>query len=312
MFTKKNYSLIILLLLFVSAAVKAQETNEGIHEKYAGKVIFAEEKINFENIDDGILKDQFRLLNTIYGKAFLEMPIADYYDKFNWSYTYKDIDLNYNFSTTIYIDGDKAIKLFDELATGPFNNNTYLDLVIAPDNGDKYEYSLLSSDWVDRVSELSDGKHAVRVEIRAESKDYPGLKKDPVATGEFTLHVENTKIDEFVKKFEITPPEPTIIDADVKLGVIDASENMYPGMAPVDAVIIEPTGQWQYNRDMQGNILSRNFLAAIILKNIEGECFVKTARFFQDHRGYFQFDEVRLSEKLDSYYNYRIPCENVE
>jgi hypothetical protein len=290
----------------------AQQTNQDIHDKYAGKIVFAEKKINFENIDNGILKDHFRLLNNIYGKAFLEMSLAEYYENYNWSYDYKDADLAYNFSTTVFIDEDMAIKLFDELAPGPFNNYTYLDIVLAPDNSDKYEYSLISSDWADQVSGLSEGDHIVRVEIRAESKDYPGLNKKPVALGEFTLHVERTKIDEFTRKFDITPPRPTIIDAEIEAEIIDASEFMFPGMVPISAVIIEPTGQWQYDRDMEGNILSRNFLAAVILKTIEGECFVKTARFFQDHKGNFQFDKVRMSEKVKSYYNYSIPCENVE
>jgi hypothetical protein len=157
----------------VSTDSPAQESNQYIHDKYAGKIVFAENRINFENIDDGLLKDHFRLLNTIYGKAFFEMPMAAYYETFNWSYDFKDADLDYNFSTVIFIDGEMAIKLFDELAQEPFNNYTYLDLVIAPGNIDKYKFSLLSTDWVNKVTKLSEGEHSVMLTSRKERSIYP-------------------------------------------------------------------------------------------------------------------------------------------
>ncbi len=115
-----------------------------------------------------------------------------------------------------------------------------------------------------------------------------------------------------MKKFDIGIPQATILDDEVEEGVRVATKNMYAAMTPVKAIIIEPTGQWQFRRDEYGKILSRNFIAAVVLKSFEGKCYVRTARYFQDHKDNFQFDDVRLSEKLQDYLNYQIPCENIK
>lgn len=313
MICKKFKSIVILLLMTIpSSLVMAQNTNMEIHEKYAGDIVFAREKINFENINNGILKDNFKLLSSIYGKIFLKKPLADYYEDFDWTYDYNDEKYKYNFSTVIYIDGKMEIKWLDELSREAFNKFTAFDIIIAPDEKDKMRYSEQSSDWKNKISMLSEGKHEIRVEMRAENISKPGLMKDPLASGDFSLQVEKSKMDEFRRKFGIRLPEATIIAPEVEEGVLVASKNMYNGMTPVKAIIIEPTGQWQYSRDIEDNILSRNFIAAVVLKSFDGDCFVKTARYFQEHKGNYQFDDVRMSEKLEDYLNYQIPCENIK
>lgn len=303
---------VIIAALLLAANTTAQKTNRDVHLKYGGNIVFAEEKINFENIDDGILKDRFGMLSTIYGRIFMEKPLQDYYDEYGWSYSYQDADLNYNFSTNIYIDGQKAIKWLDELDPMAFGHSTYLDLVIAPKEKDKLEYSMLSHDWVESISRLDEGIHSVKVEMRAESMDFSGTEADPVATGEFRIKVENSMRDEFRKKYAVKLPDPTIIDDDIVGEILAASLNMWPTMTPIMAYIIEPTGQWQYDYDMTGAITSRNFIAAVALKSLEGNCYIRSARFFQDHHGYFEFDNVRLAEKLPGYMDYRIPCDLIE
>ena len=302
----------ILLLFFPLAFMQAQKSNIEIHKKYAGDIVFAKEKINFENIDDGILKENFRMLSSIYGKIFLEKPLADYYEDFDWTYDYNDEKYKFNFSTLIYVDGQEKIKWLDELSMEAFNKYTTFDMVIAPEDNDKLKYSMESADWTEIISSLDQGKHEVKVEMRAENISKPGIMKDALASGMFHIHVEKSKLGEFRHKFGIPLPKATIIAPEVEEGVLVASKNMYAAMTPVKAIIIEPTGQWQYSRDMEDNILSRNFVAAVVLKSFEGDCFVKTARFFQDHRGNYQFDDVRLSEKLEDYLNYQLPCENIK
>ncbi len=305
-------TILTLLLMFPLTGMQAQNSNMEIHKKYAGDILFAKEKINFENIDDGILKENFKMLSSIYGKIFLKKPMADYYEDFNWTYDYNDEKYKYNFSTVVYVDGKEKIKWLDELSLMAFNKYTAFDMVVAPADKDKFKYSMESADWTDIISNLPEGEHTVKVEMRAENVSKPGIMKDALASGTFRIQVEKSKLDEFRNKFGIPLPKATIIAPEVEEGVLVASKNMYEAMTPVKAILIEPTGQWQYSRDMEDNILSRNFLAAVVLKSFEGDCFVKTARYFQDHRGNYQFDDVRLSEKLEDYLNYQVPCENIK
>ncbi|MDZ7741127.1 MAG: hypothetical protein U5Q03_05090 [Bacteroidota bacterium] len=310
---KNLYKIIAILMLFSPITLlQAQNSNMEIHQKYAGDVVFAKEKINFENIDDGILKENFKMLSTIYGKIILEKPLAEYYEENNWTYDYNDEKYKYNFSTVIYVDGEEKIKWLDELAMEAFNNYTTFDIVIAPRDPDKLKYSMESASWTDLISNLEEGKHTVKVEMRAENVSKPGIMKDALASGTFHIKVEKSKLDEFRNKFGIHLPKASIIAPEVEEGVLVATKNMYEAMTPVKAIIIEPTGQWQYSRDMQDNILSRNFVAAVVFKSFDGDCYIKTARYFQDHLGNYQFDDVRLSEKLEDYLNYRVPCENIK
>lgn len=309
MLQKKIISIIATMLLAVSGFyLQAQSTNKEIHDKYEKQVIFAEEPIDFENIDDGILKDRFTLLNTIYGRIFLEKPLADYYSEYNWNYDFTKEKFKYNFSINIFIDGEKQIKWYYELTPQAFRKNRIMDIVIAPAEDSRYRYSMESNDWVEKISRLPEGDHQVKLTLRAENAENPGLKVDPVAGGQFTIHVEEAKLDEFKNKFTVGLPRATIDNEDIEAQIVDATVRMYEGMTPIEAVIIEPTGKFQYRRDRTGVILSRNFIAAVVLKRFDDKCFVRSARYFQEHKGHFEFDNVRMSKKLEDYLNYQIPC----
>jgi hypothetical protein len=305
------------LPLFIAVALMAsslfaQKTNKAIHDKYEGQIVFAEESIDFENIDDGLLKERFTLLNTIYGRIFLEKPLAAYYDDHNWNYDYSKEKFDYNFSINIYIDGQLAITWLYELSPEAFTKSRLWDIVVAPKEENRLQYSMESNDWVDQVSILEDGEHEVKMVMRAENAENPGLNIEPIASGMFTLHMEKAKMDEFTKKFTVGLPKATIDDDELEAEVIDATVRMYDGMTPVNAIIIEPTGKFQYTRDMNGGILSRNFIAAVVLVSYDDKCYVKTARYFQDHAGYFEFHDVRMSKKLEDFLNYEIPCDMVK
>lgn len=289
-----------------------QNRQNDLHAKYAGDIVFAAEEIDFDNMESGILKEKFSMLDNIYARVFMEKPLAEYYEDFNWSYNFEDEKYTYNYITDIYFDGKKMISWLDEMPADLFRKNTVLDIVIAPSERDRLRYSVIANDWADVISELEDGIHEVRVEFRAKNVENPGLMKDPVSTGKFDLKVERDKLPAFKEKYRVGLPEASIIAPEVEEGILVASKNMYENMTPVKAVIIEPTGEYQFQRDPNGNVLSRSFIAVVALKAFNGNCYVRSARYKQDHRGNYQFDDVRMSQKLEDYLNYQIPCENIK
>lgn len=306
----KRIIITIFSLMIISVAGNAQEKD--LHNQYAGDIIFSNSELTLEKIEDKDYKDRFGITETIYGRAFLEKPLATYYDEYNWKYDFEMDLFDYNYAVIIYIDGKEMIRWLDEMPPEVFKQNTIIDFAIAPERHQKYEYSLTVSDWIDAVEQLENGNHLVEVEIKAMSVEQPGIKKPALSKGSFTLQMDGQMLQTFKNKFKVGLPEPTMLHQEVEEGILVASKNMYPGLTPVEAVIVEPAGEWQYAEDMEGNILNRSFIAVVAYSGFENECFVHTARYTQDHLGNNQWDDVRLSQKLQGYYDYEIPCENIK
>lgn len=306
-----RYLLIALAVNVFAVSSFAQAEPGEIHDKYAGEIIFAGSEIDFDNMDEEFLKEEFTMDDDIYARVFIEKPLAEIYDERNWGYDFELEKFDYNYSTDIYVDGEKKISWLDELPPTMFSKNTFLDIVIVPSQNDRFRYSVLANDWVDMVEELDDGEHEVRVKFKARSVENPGRISDPLSTGSFTLVVDKNKLKKVRGNFRVGLPEPTIVDEEVEEGVVVASKNMYKNMTPVKAVIIEPSGEYQFQRDMEDRVLNRSFVAVVAFEGFDGNCYVRSARYKQDHKGNYQFDDVRLSQKLEGYLNYEVPCENI-
>jgi hypothetical protein len=60
------------------------------------------------------------------------------------------------------------------------------------------------------------------------------------------------------------------------------------------------------------NIVYRNIVASVILKDLDGVCKVKTASYGQKHQGYGDFGPLIFEKYVKGYYDYTIPCDKVE
>lgn len=304
--------ILLSIVLWLMPLTGFTQTDENTSGK-AGTIVFSNQPITNESFSPDIMKDQFDATDRIYGRIFLEKPLGEVYDDYGWEYDFYGEMNDYNRSIDIYMDGKKMIQWLDELPRTGFHNYTYLDLVILPEQDARFDHSMSVSDWLKAVGRLQPGEHTVTVKLRATAPEHLGLGKDALSTGSFTMSVTEQGKKELTNNYLITMPDATMKseDSNIEEQVVSASEDMYPGLVPVRAVIVEPTADWRYTRDRQGNILNRFFTAAVGYEGFGDECYVRTAIYMQKHRGYGQYDDVRLSRKLNNMYDYKLPCANL-
>lgn len=313
-----NRSIIPMLKLFAIAVaafllVGNAYPQSGISDtSFFGQIVFANHWITNENFNPENLKTRFDANEQIFGRIYLHKPLADYYREYYWDYDYSSQFDSYNYSIEIFADGKKVIQWLHQLPEIQFNTYRMLELTLVPEPDRKFEYSMPLSDWLNVVSRLGAGEHEIRVEFSPASPSNLGVLKEPVSEGSFTLEVSDESRKALMETYTISLPEPTLAGDELENEIVSASEDLYTGLVPVKAVIIEPTGQMQYNRDRQGNIMNRYFMAAVAYKGFQGECAVRTGIYMQKHLGYDNFGDVEFSRPVRGYYNYRLPCKNLD
>lgn len=312
-----NRSIIRMLKLFAIAVAafllvgNAYPQSGYSDTSFLGQIVFANHWITNENFNQENLKTRFDANEQIFGRIYLDKPLADYYREYDWDYDYSSAFDDYNYSIEIFADGKKVIQWLHQLPEIQFNTYRMLELTLVPEPDRKFNYSMPLSDWLDVVKRIGEGEHEIRVEFSPASPANLGVFKEPVSEGSFTLNVSRESRQALTEIYTIGLPEPTLTGEELENEIVDASEDLYNGLVPVKAVIIEPTGQMQYNRDRRGNIINRYFTASVAYKGFQGECAVRTGIYMQKHLGYDNFGEVEFSRPVRGYYNYRLPCKNI-
>lgn len=297
-------------MLMLTANVIAQAKDSDT--SFFGNIVFANHWITNENFNPDNLKTRFDANEQIFGRIYLHKPLAGYFREYDWDYNFQYEFDDYNYSIEIFADGKKVIQWLNQLPEIQFNTYRILELTLVPESDRKYEYSMSVSDWLDVVNRLGEGDHKIRVEFSPASPTNLGVNKEPASTGGFTLNVSKASKKALMEAYAIELPEATLTGEELENDIVAASEDLYTGLVPVKAVIIEPTGQMQYNRDRSGNTISRYFTAAVAYKGFRSECAVKTGVYMQKHLGYDNFGEVVFSRPIRGYYNYRLPCKNLD
>lgn len=299
----------MILIVMMTVNASAQSSPDST---YRGKIVFAKNKITNESFTPQNLVTSFDANDRIYGRIFLDKPLAGYFRDYDWDFDYANTFDNYNYSIEIYVDGKKVIQWLNELPKFEFNRYRFMDMTIVPEAEKKYDFSMSVRDWLNVVSKLDPGDHKVEIEFTPALPEYPGTDIDPVSKGSFTLNVTPENKKELLSTYRIGLPKATIVGTQLESQIVTVSEDLYPGLVPVEAFIIEPTGKMQYTRDQQENVLNRYFTASVAYRGLQGQCQVKTGVYMQQYLGYDQFDKVEFSRPLKGYYNYQLPCKNIE
>ena len=280
-------------------------------DKMPGSIIFYSggfDKTEVENNDPVYQADAGEELNA---RVILSVPLEDHYDRMNWNYDHGMEKFSYNYALNFYIDGEHRFQWLDELPRALFEEFSFYDFVIIPPADEKLEYSLYVSDWVDIIEGLSPGMHEVKVEFLAANNENPPGQTEPLATGKFILNAEEVSMKKFVEDYRILLPEATLYSEEISRDVIRAAQGAFDDKVPIAAVIVEPTGEWQFTHDATGRVLRRHITAAVALSGVEDECFVRTALFSQEMIEQGLYRDLRFVKELEDFYHYELPCENV-
>ena len=301
--------LALMITAFGSLPLKGQ--NKDNHYKYDGQILFSPVEITGENVP-AAFKKNFNAGEAIYARVYLDKPLYQYYQDYGWDFGYDKAKYKYNYAFEIYIDGKKAIQWLNMMPETQFKNGDFEDVVILPHDTAKYTYSMFVSDWRNAIEGLKDGDHQVKVDFSARDVDHPASQKPPLAVGTFTLTINQAGLAKLKKDYDLGLPKSTIDDPGLMRDILEATTDLYPGWVPVQASIIQPTGQFEVHMDNKGVITNRTFIAVVALKGMENICSVKTALYEQHYKGESQWGKVRLAQELDGYYNYKAPCKYLE
>lgn len=176
--------------------VPQQDISSEMHRNNIGKIIFSDEKIEFQNEDESKIKNRFNISDHIYGRAYMICSVANDTIASNY-YNYYGILKNVKkracgrggrFANSasafykLYIDGELSNWNIQNIS---FNDKslqyTTRQVWLAPETEDEK----VSDYWLEILDDLSEGEHSVRIELFSDGGNFISYR--PLAAGEFTL-----------------------------------------------------------------------------------------------------------------------------
>ncbi len=306
-------SRVVLVLFFIGlSGMSTAGQIKAKNNDYEGKILFSSKKITGDNMDPATLKTSFQANEPVYARVFLDKPLSDYYKDYKWLFRYDQQQYKYNYAVDIYFDGKKEIQWLNLMPEAMFKSSDFADLVILPHDTDKYTYSMNVSDWRNVLESLKPGIHKVKVEFSARDVDHPSSEHAAIASGSFEMNIDQQGLANLKSAYSLSLPTATIKDPGLLRNIMEASTDLYPGWVPVQASIIQPTGQFEVHQDNRGIIMNRTFIAVVAYKGMENVCSVKTGLYEQHYKGESQWGKVRLAQELAGYYDYDAPCRFLE
>lgn len=295
------YTLTFLFFIFNTHYLNAQNDK--------GKIVFTSQ--DDETIVESV--DQFGMLDNIYVNIFLSEPLSFYYDKYNYTYDFREKRLNYNYALRVYENNDLLGQWLYEMPPEYFTSTVNLHFPLATDQEYKKElYGNMVNSWVNLVRGLDEGKHDIKVTMALLYADIKGKNPPVLAEGSFQLKVNEDKLPAFIDKFKTELPEATMIAPAIEQQILIASDNVIEGAQPIDVIITDVTGDFNYTYDENGNILYRNIVASVVYQLRNGECWVKTGYYTQEHKGYGDFGVMTFARDAEGYSDYEIDCNLVQ
>ncbi len=307
--------LFICMLIALQAGVFAQPKPEEGY-RIDGKMYFTTDAdaILSETFDTTKASNNFNMMDDIYVRVYLKHPLADIYRSFHYTYDYKKVYNHYNYALRIFVDNSLKLQWLDELNKDEFNRATTLNYTLASSSDPmKEEFSSIVNDWVEMVSQLSSGKHDIRIEMLPLNRENGGEELPVIAMGRFTYTVERDEIHQFEKQKSTGLPESTLEITGLEDQFLEAATVVFDDAVPVKAVITDVNGDWTYLKDLNGDITGRQIIVSVVFafptKNI---CLLKTCQFYQSHQGNGDYDEPIFSKMVSGYYDYEVDCNNLK
>ncbi|HYG50198.1 MAG TPA: hypothetical protein VD905_04805 [Flavobacteriales bacterium] len=271
-----------------------------IHSKYVDKIVFAKEEITKNNPVEASFTNTFTLADNIYSRIFLKQSQSNFAN--NVGHIWSGSDFFYR----IKIEGEPVndLLLNDFTSAGDkesITKWTTLQLGISPAPQQMSEYNQASiSILFEHFYHLPEGSYKVKLDfifdVPADQEKTSATIGEPkkttskfgpeivMASGEFTLNVQNSDKLAYAKKVCNPLPEPTMTDKELEQSMLKAVAGKWEGQTPVKAVIIGD--DWIYLRDEWGTITGRKIEAAVVIKFEKQNMYkVFDMSFYQQNQG---------------------------
>ena len=305
-------------LLFAVVTANCQVGNS-IQEKKnlpGGAIWFTNDPaiIELPSFDKTKIKDSFSLLDDLYARVYLTEPLAKIYDKYHYTYDFKDEICKYNYALRIYADNSLKLQWLDLLDQNEFENSTSMAYAFASSNEAlSQRFSILIDDWVELVKQLKPGHHTIRIDMVPLNRDNGDTGLPVIATGKFTLTVNDDDMTAFRMLKEPELPEATLKSTALENEILVASKAAFINAVPVKAIITDVKGDWTYSRDDMDNITGRQIIASVVYTvPPEGKCYIKTGQYYQSHQGNGIYDKALFVREVPGYFDYEVDCNSVK
>lgn len=276
--------------LIAKYLVKDEGITNKVHEKNVGKIIFSSSEISKDSPDESKFWNTFSISSPIYLRVYLKTSIFNEVQVNRSSEAYDNqVGLLYR----IYLDGilvkfgrvdfsqdGKKFLTTEQIKTstslsGIFNFNKDAFLSAA------YIDALVASD-----AKLTEGKHALKIEILPIYNSIKPLTETPMASGELTLNVAKGFVNP--SNPAICLPKPVKKDAGLETKYKDCVKK-YLVNNNKDAVMksfVLLSSDWEIHKDdVTGRPLYRTMYGAAGLSYKDGKCKYETFSFTQNWTG---------------------------
>ncbi|MFW5657699.1 MAG: hypothetical protein ACOC0C_08785, partial [Bacteroidota bacterium] len=304
---RKNFSKPIILSALFLLSVFLFFTPEKASAE--GKIFFSSSEEFLKMTSENLMENDFTLSDNLFVAVHLGKPLKDYYDQHNYVYRFDDARYDYNYAIRIFVDGDLKARWLYEMPPEPFERQQSLHFALATKSKElKREFSTAVNNWVSIVSGLEPGEHNVKFDIIPLNMELVGEDLPVLASGEFTLDIDENKKQAFVKEAPTDLPLVTMIAPEIERKIVEAS-TIVDNSAPARAFITDVSGDWTYVKDENGNILYRHLVASVLYKERDGDCRIRSAWYMQEHQGYDNWGPMEWSKPAEGYHNYEVPCD---
>ena len=279
-------------------------------EGIPGKILFTDTRSNPDKPGPIKVKQSFNLLDDLYLYARLDKPLARVYDSLNMDYDFNNQALNFNYALRIYVDGKKKARWLFEMPLDDFKHLKDVEFIL--NTGDKKlerQYSYTVNQWKNLVSELSPGIHRIKVELIPLNVYNLNSEVPALCAGSMELQLVPGQAEGFSRELDHVLPDPTLISDRWETQILDASQDVYPDLVPVKAIITDSKGRWSYGTDKDGNIIRRYIVASVLYRNsLIGDCEIRSSVYYQNHEGDEIFGKTFYLKPATGYFKYTVPC----
>lgn len=254
-----------------------------VHRQNVGKIVFAKEEIVKGSENPSAFANSFSTADNIYSRVYLEQSMANYSNEIG-AFPYTS-DFDYLITVNGYTFPSILTQKVNLITFGQesFEQWTTFQIGLSPKTEDvqyypQREYNVLF--W-ENIYHLPEGKYDIRIDLIfdiPEDEQPSGSRYEEncrkfttkfgaekvIATGSFSLQVNNTDKVALSRKLSKDLPKAAKTDAALEQGMIKATTGMWEGQTPVKAIIT--SGDWLYHRDVWGNITHRTINAAVVIK----------------------------------------------
>ncbi len=276
-----------------------------IHQKYAGKIVFSNQKLVKENTTEAMLKNKFTLADAIYGRVFAQTAVKNYALYRNGDPSRRpEKNEKSEYYIKILIDGTEPKFLLNRDDNGgKYETWNTWNIFVAAKGEDAKENR---ASVIEAFNKLSPGNHSIILRLYGGDQDIDHTIK-PIAEGEFTLEVVAGQAMKIGKNWASFKAE--MINAALEKQIVDAI-NSYAGKQRWNETFIKAKitdKEWYVTKaELTGIPLYRTLNAVVYAKWPDGHC---TAQEFSVVQQYNNGTFSKLTEYNSIGNQYRIDCD---